>query len=211
MISYLESTLVTIKEKYETYNSALLVKDTHKKDPTINIRYTSTSTYLTSVNRINLNFIQETQQYNLKINNLSLFGNIGTIYDKAALLDDRVKAHQMVPCVHGNMCKNVLTEKYCKFFHDPADLLKLNHDKLISDAYYAEAIKLIRNFSNTAWLYSSVRSPNTRCIGSRKTLLNDLNLLKTSPWRYSKNIADMKHQVMHDILVLLILNENNLA
>lgn len=212
MMACLESTILIFKEKYNEYNAAVFAKEIAKKEPTIAIKtVNSLSIYATNVNRVNLNYIPEIQQYNLHINNLSLFGNIGTIYDKKILLNDRIHAHQVVPCTNGNNCKNVLAEKYCKFYHEPADLLKLYSAKLISEEYYKEAIKLIRNFSHTTWMYNSgIYSSNTRCIGSRATMLNDVQKCLVSE-HYKENIRDMKAQVMHDILVLLVLNENNLA
>lgn len=205
MIFHIENTLLVIKEKYKKY-VAVEVPQPNIEFKNVN----NTSLYINMPECVNLNWVSELNQYSIKINNLVLRGNIGNIYDKKILLNDRIHAHQVVPCSHGNSCKSILSEKYCKYYHDPMQLLELKNSKLISDAFFTECKKYIRNFSNTSWIYTSVYSPNMRCIGSRTSLLNDIQIAKVST-NYRANIETMKQQVMHDILVLLLLSQNNLA
>jgi hypothetical protein len=211
MILCIETTLLQIKSKYKKYVSTAFTKEIEKKEPTLLLKtINNTSLYVNQLNRVNLNWIQEINQYSLKINNLVLFGNIGNIYDKKILLNDKIQAHQVVECMHKNACKNILSEKYCKYFHNPLDLLKLKNEKLISNEFYETTCKFVRCFSNVSWVYSSDYSPNTRCIGSKCSLLNDIQIASVSQ-NYKINIENMKQQVMHDLLILLVLNEHNLA
>jgi hypothetical protein len=167
---------------------------------------------LNTFNKINLGWVSEINQYTLKINNLVLRGNIGNIYDSKILLNDRIQAHQVVICSKGNNCSNILSNQYCKFFHDPMDLLELKNNKIISDQFYQNCIKLTRNFSSTSWIYSTDvnRKSNMRCIGSKSTIDYDIACIKTLDV-YKTNIENMKQQVMHDLLILLKLSECNLT
>ena len=159
--------------------------------------------------------IPELNQYSIKLNNLTLRGNFSNIYSKKMLQNERIKAHQVTICMQKNNCCNILSKKYCKFWHDPLDLLELKNNGLISEEFYQETIQYTRNFSNTAWIYSNTlyRSDlnrNMRSIGSKSSLINDIALCKISP-EYKIDIENMKHQVMHDLLVLLVLNEHSLT
>ncbi len=152
-----------------------------------------------------IKYNEETNQYNCNIDGIKLRGNLGNIYDRKILQNDRIKAHQVVPCKWGNTCKNVLTQTYCKFYHDPEDLLILKNAKIISEEYYADTIKLIRNFSSTSWLYSSRPNEYMRSFGSFSTLNHDIEMMEL---RHSKEaeISNLKAQVMHDILLLRVIN-----
>jgi hypothetical protein len=205
MIFHMENTLLAVKEKYKKY-IAVEVERPNIEFKNVN----NTSLYINMPECVNLNWISELNQYSIKINNLVLRGNIGNIYDKRILLNDRIHAHQVVPCSYGNKCKAILSEKYCKYYHDPMQLLALKNSKLISEDFFTECKKYIRNFSNTSWVYTSAYSTNMRCIGSRTSLLNDMQIASVSA-NYQANIETMKQQVMHDILVLLLLSQNNLA
>jgi hypothetical protein len=155
----------------------------------------------------NLAWIDELGQYSININNMILRGNIGNIYDKRIINKSNVHTHQVTHCIYGNECRNVVSQKYCKYFHDPMDLLQLKKQGSISEEYFQSMIRLIRNFSNTAWLYTSNNSinRNLRCVGSAATLDNDIASLMLNNDR--KNIIEnYKQQVMHDILVLLVLH-----
>lgn len=204
MISTIENTLILLKDKYKTFAMP------KTKTSTLLQNVQSVSIYNNNVNTTTVHLVNETNQYKLQINDLILLGNIGNIYDKNILLNDRIQAHQVVCCKYGNTCKNILSEVYCKYYHEPQYLLVLKNKKLISSKFYEKTIKYIRNFSNTAWVYSSIYAPNTRCIGSKTSLLNDIQIAHISQ-KYKDNIENMKQQVMHDLLVLLTLSENNLA
>lgn len=180
MIQYIEGALDVIKEKYNGF------APNKKTEPVYNA---------------------ETNQYEITIQNLKLRGNIGNIYDKKLLLNDRVKAHQVVICAHKNNCYNIINEKYCKFWHDPQDLLILRNLNIISNEFYSECIKFVRNFINTSYIYNNNNintNKNIRLIGSKSSLENDIKLVKISP-DYQHSVENMKAQVMHDILILCAL------
>lgn len=207
MITYLENTLLFIKYKYEQTHTT--VNKIEKTSILKNVN--NMSLYEQSANQINLNKINELDQYSIKINNLVLRGNLATIYDRKLLHNDKVMAHQVVQCINKNKCKNILKQTYCKYFHDPLDLFELKTAKLISDEFYNLTINFTRNFSNTSWIYSpNSKNPNLRLIGSKNSLLNDIKLIKLSK-SYKDNVEIMKQQVMHDLLILLVLSEYNLA
>jgi hypothetical protein len=157
--------------------------------------------------RSNLEWMEELGQYSININNMILRGNIGDIYDKKIINKGNIHTHQVVICVHRNDCRNVLAQKYCKYYHDPMELLQLKRQNKISNEYFQSMIKLKRNFSNTAWLYApnNFINRNLRCVGSAATLDNDVSILMLNNDKQNI-IENYKQQVMHDILVLLVLN-----
>jgi hypothetical protein len=174
----------------------------------INIRYVPNQPNQLDVK---LNWISELNQYSLQINNLTLRGNIGNIYNKKILLDDSIKAHQVIPCYKKNKCSNILSQKYCKYWHDPVDLILLREANIISNEFYNQTIKFTRNFSNVSWVYSDNKNfskviDSTRTIGSRNSLYNDMMIYKLN--NNKDQIEEYKAQVMHDILVLIFLSEH---
>lgn len=229
MITFLQNTLNEVKGNYKKFKQSNEKENKYNsnkknnsdtfsslcvKDPNV-LKLTD---FINKNNEISakINWIPEINQYYLKINDLTLRGNIGNIYDKKLLYNDKIHAHQVIICKQGNSCTNILSEKYCKFYHDPLDLYELKISNRISDQYYQTHIKkYTRNFSNTSWLYSSNKHlfpiENLRNIGSKSTLEHDISLLHQSSYIYKSHIIEnMKHQVMHDILVLLLLNENKI-
>jgi len=213
MIFNVETVLIFIKNQFNKIDIDIDKNEEIIDNPKFikNVNVTSL-TSLNSINKVNLGWVGEINQYSLKINNLVIRGNIGNIYDSKMLLNDRIQAHQVVICSKGNTCSNILSNQYCKFFHDPMDLLDLKNNKIISDQFYQKCIKLTRNFSSTSWIYSTDvnRKSNMRCIGSKSTIDYDIACIKTLDV-YKANIENMKHQVMHDLLILLKLSECNLA
>lgn len=152
---------------------------------------------------------EEINQYYLKINNLVLYGNISNIYTKQMVKNNN-NIHQLTPCVYKNNCDKVLSNTYCKFWHDPKDLIILKNNRIITDDYYFKTIQLTRNFTNTSWLYTNTVMNNTpqnmRYIGNGATLNNDIALCRISN-TYKEQIENFKAQVMHDLLILLKLTE----
>ena len=209
MIFNIEITLTFIKNQFKKIatDQDEEVAENPKFIKSVNIASVKS---LNAFNKVNLRWVSEINQYTLKINNLVLRGNIGNIYDSKILLNDRIKAHQVVICEKGNNCSNILSNQYCKFFHDPMDLLELKNNNIISDQFYKKCIKLTRNFSSTSWLYSSSYNKNMRCIGSKSTIDCDIACVKTLGI-YKNNIENMKQQVMHDLLILLKLSDYNLT
>lgn len=219
MISFLENTLNIVKGKQELALNIDPFSNCDDQVVPVNnlIKGCSYSKFDSDKKEIkdcekntNLVYIPELNQYYLKINNLVLRGNIGNIYDnKVVRKTSEIKTHQVMICAFGNNCPHVLSMSYCKFFHDPLDLLQLKEENVINNEYYQNTIKLTRNFANTSWLYSADARElnNVRTIGSKSTLNNDMKLCKISK-AYRQQIENMKQQVMHDLLVLLYLNEN---
>ena len=216
MIHYLESTLKKVKEQYEKI--AIIEIDQSKKFiPSDKIIKSANKASINSIlarnmPSVELTYVNELNQYCIKINNLLLRGNIGNIYDKKIINNSKINVHQVVICANRNNCKNILSNQYCKFYHDPIDLYQLKDNKIISDEFYYMYINYTRNFSNTSRIYSQDLSfdKNMRCIGSKSSLMNDILRIKTLNI-YKNQIENMKHQVMHDLLILLKLSEHGLA
>jgi hypothetical protein len=132
-------------------------------------------------------YIQETQQYCIKINNNIIKGNIGNIYFKK---DNSSKINK---CKYNN-CDEYFYEKKCKYFHN----------------------NISRNFTNYSWNHINKNKigkinthqninnydlDNSRFIGSLDTLMDDL------PFS-SENEKDLRNnQLIHDILLYMILSE----
>lgn len=213
MIRYLEDTLKTLQKKY---NSTFEEKP-EKKHLINNVTNIHLSSFPGNIKHGKLYWIEDINQYCLKIDKLILRGNLATIFDKKLIINNKINTHQIVVCSKGNTCDEILSEKYCKFYHDPLDLYQLMSDKKISQEYYEKHVKnFTRNFSSTSWLYShdlvNSKNKNMRRIGSKSTLYNDIKIAKIlKKQEFNTMIEDMKQQVMHDLLVLLILMDENLG
>ncbi|MGL5934193.1 MAG: hypothetical protein ACRCZI_01070 [Cetobacterium sp.] len=219
MLYNVEKVYNFIKNTVETINSIGSEKILNKLDKTQSKDKIKSAKEITQNNILphisnDLYWCNDINQYCIKIGNLYLYGNIGNVYDKKILQNDCIKAHQVIPCVAKNNCRNVLSLKYCKFWHDPKDLIILKNSKIITNEYYHSTIKLTRNFSNTSWIYTSDiknrNNCNVRHIGNKATLNNDIALCKISDI-YKSEIINLKSQVIHDLLILLKLNEAGLA
>jgi hypothetical protein len=132
-------------------------------------------------------YINETQQYCIKINNNLIMGNIGNIYSQ------KNDAMQINKCKYID-CNEKFYEKKCKYYHN----------------------NINRNFTNYSWNYINKNKngkidiknninkydlDNSRFIGSLNTLMEDL------PYS-SINEKDLRNsQLMHDILLYMILSE----
>lgn len=231
MISFLEETLEKVKSKYNLYRGG--AGETRQIEaaariigppiapvcpPPVNCSEISLDDLFTIDRTFDnkLCWSPDLNQYCIRINGILLRGNIGNIYDKKILLNDKINAHQVMQCVYGDRCPNILSEKYCKFYHDPLDLYKLWKQNKISEDYYQKTIKYVRNFANTSWMYTSAWSifkipQNMRIIGSKSTLKNELsvfNLLSVPQQKFY--IENMKQQIMHDILVLMFILKKNI-
>jgi hypothetical protein len=211
IVDYLEQTLDYIKRRISSDDHMIRPREAAPLQSVTTPLQDIISQSAGSVSpRTHLTWIEELGQYSININNMVLRGNIGDIYNKKIINKGNVHTHQVAICVHGNECRNVLSEKYCKYYHDPMELLQLKKQGKISDKYFQSIIKLKRNFSNTAWLYAPDNFINRhlRCIGSAATLDNDISILMLN--NDKKNIIETyKQQVMHDILVLLVLKQYN--
>lgn len=160
-----------------------------------------------------IKFDEKYNQYNLSIIGLDekkivLSGNMGNIYDKKILRNDKIHAHQVVICKNGNDCRNIRQGKYCKFYHDPRELEELLNNDIITEEFYNEVKNKSRNFSNTAWITMTDNIKNNRfdnhmrIFGSKSSLENDIRILKVlHKDTLKRHLKNMEHQIMHDILV----------
>ncbi len=183
--------------KYETYPKPNdwrhLQKATQSKikvAPGVNINAEVVET-LDDIPDTPVYWVNSLKQFALSINGTILRGNIGNIYEKHT----STGMHNIKKCRTGCSAKS---KKPCKYFHDPLD--QKNRDP-------------IRNFTNSSWLFTTspknTKNTNLRHVGSRNTLHNDLYLMK-----YDKNasseIDTRFYQTMHDLLVILSMDQYNL-
>lgn len=139
-------------------------------------------------------YINETQQYCIKINNNIITGNISNIFNK----NDNNKSDiiKVTKCNNKN-CTGIYYDKVCKFYHDGEN----------------------RNFTNYSWNHVSKNKlgkyelknntlnfkkydlDNTRFVGSLDTLIEDLSFSSIN----EKKLRSA--QLMHDILLYMILSE----
>lgn len=184
MISFMEEALRELNKNYKLFKSIEYDQNDTDRDSDQVIKYSKT-----------------TNQYYCNIDGIELRGNIGKIFNTRILRNTEIKAHQVVRCCYGNECKKVLQQQYCKFYHDPSDLLYLLESGIISLDYYNATKKLTRNFASTSWLYAQEPTEYMRSFGSVSTLNHDLNMLDIRNSR-ERELDTFKSQVMHDILVL---------
>jgi hypothetical protein len=166
------------------------------------------------VPNIPLYWVSSINQYVMHINGVILRGNIGNIYNKSSIKKNKI-INQITICKNGNTCRNVLGSEICKFYHDPVDLLKLVKSKTISVSIFNKYKNLHRNFLNTSWIYTEQpRNKNNslmRHFGSRNTLKHEFDLIKLNNLKASEiNINNFMQQCMHDILIIMGLNQYGL-
>jgi hypothetical protein len=140
----------------------------------------------------NIYYVPLINQHVLKIvtgsKTILIRGNPTTIYDRKQLRrNSNIVTHQVVACKHANNCNRIRQKKYCKFYHDPIDLLDLVVDDVVDVSFYRETIKHIRKFSNTSWLYVNDDLPHFR---------NTFTILDPHEYEY---------QLMNDIFRLVTL------
>jgi len=144
-----------------------------------------------------LYWVNSLQQFAISINGTILRGNIGNIYEK----NTASGMFNIKECRNYEKC--LKRKRRCKYFHDPLKIKKMN----------AEAKDPIRNFTNSSWLFTSspknVKNINLRHIGNRNTLGNDLYLMKYDK-TYPVEANSRFYQTMHDLLVLLTMDQYNL-
>lgn len=185
LLSFLESATEKVKANY---NAFLSNNDIKRPDSKI------------------INYNEETNQYHCNIDGLILRGAAGNIYDRNFIRNSRIHAHQVIHCKDGNLCKYVLTQTYCKFYHDPEDLLILQKAGIISPEYYKQTIKYTRNFSNSSWVFTSNNNKYMRQFGSLASLELDLKRLELKGEKEDA-IKNYKEQVIHDLLILQIIDK----
>ena len=161
-----------------------------------------------------LYWVSNINQFAIQLNGVIFRGNIGNIYNSNDIkMDTKLENNQIVICKYGSNCKNIADGKICKFFHDPLDLLQLvNAGKMTAELYNIYKEK-IRNFVNTSWIYTefpnNYNNSSMRHFGSRNVLHHELDLMKLN--NNYKEIDNFRHQCIHDILVVMGLNQYGLV
>jgi len=144
-----------------------------------------------------LYWVNSLQQFALSINGTVLRGNIGNVYEKNTALG----MFNIKECRNYEKC--MMKKRRCKYFHDPLKLKKME----------AEMKDPIRNFTNNSWLFTTspknAKNTNLRHIGNRNTLGNDLYLMRYDK-TYPDEVSTRFYQTMHDLLILLTLDQYNL-
>lgn len=183
-----------------------------------------------NIPNIPIYWIEELNQYAVKINGILYRGNIGNIYNKLSINDSKQnsnrvqndkKINQVVYCKHKNKCYTLLHDSnVCNFSHDIIDLYELLQNNIISMEKYNLYKNIPKNFINTNWIYTNVyknnKNKNTRHFGSNENLLYDMQILQMNKLNCNNNsknldcIENFKSQLMHDILIGNELKKNNL-
>ena len=164
-----------------------------------------------------LYWVNQTNQFAININGVILRGSVGNIYDKTYIQSNKI-INQVVICKKNNLCQNVLNNEICKFYHDPEDLLKLVNLNKMSIELFNKYKTLNRNYLNTDWIYTNRYNNSMRHFGSRNTLNYECDMIKfnniTNNQKKSNDILNdipsiknFKQQCMHDILVIMGLNQ----
>lgn len=157
-----------------------------------------------------LYWVNSTKQYAINLGGMILRGNIGKIYNKNIILKNN-NLSNIIYCNKGKNCPNILKEQYCKFYHDPLELLELKNNCEISEKFYCQQIAP-KNFTNTSWIYTDYpeKSNNLymRTFGSGDTLAHYIKLAKLTGDPINK--SNYSDQTIHDILVLYALHLNGL-
>lgn len=162
-----------------------------------------------------LYWVENINQFAININGVVLRGNVGNIYNHNHIQKNS-NVNQTIICKYKNKCKTMLglnnENKICKFYHDPVDLLHALNKNIINTKTFNLYKKLSRNFINTSWLYTDMpynkKNIGMRHFGSKNTLKHELDLMKIDNNFINEIIIDnYKHQTMHDLLVILGLNQ----
>lgn len=122
-------------------------------------------------------YVKSINQYAININGMILRGNIGNVVDK------HFTTYCVKQCVHGNTCQKLLKNKRCGYFHDPLDLVAVQH--LIRPCVYKWYMTQYQNFVSAS---KSV---------SQKDLALEIEKTKV----LSDTLQPRKAQLMHDLLV----------
>jgi len=138
-------------------------------------------------------YIKSLKQYAINIFGIIIKGNLANIV--------KYQTKNSARCDYGIYCKSLIKNKECKYYHDPEDYVQLQ----------IEVPEVTRNYTIGSWIYSSNRNPKNyymRHVGSKNTLIYDLEMLKTI--QYREEIANREGQLIHDLLIYLILHQQGL-
>jgi hypothetical protein len=194
------------------YNKSILKKSKkHIVDGIcINVKYINS---IEEIPNCPIYWVKNINQFAIRINDAILRGNMGNIYNTTHIKKN-VSTNRTIICENKNICKNLVDGYECKFYHDPIDLLKLFNSNKISLELFEKYKNKHRNFSNTSWIYTehnNNKNKNIRQFGSKNTLKNDIELMTIDNSITNMDKVDnFTHQFMHDLLVILSLNQFNL-
>jgi len=133
-----------------------------------------------------LYWIKSTEQFGVQIGGVLVRGNIGNIFARS--FGNRVAVRE---------CTRPDCDRSCNFFHDPAKM--------------GPGRGMIRNFTSSSWIYTdsmlSRKNLGMRHVGSRNTLLGDLQALKFNTKKGQEEAELRRAQTAHDLLVLLCVHQ----
>ena len=168
---------------------------------------------ISEVPNIPLYWVSNINQYAIHVNGIMFRGNIGNIYNKTTIRAG-MPTNQTIICNRGNNCRNILNGSGCSFYHDQQELLQLHVNGRISGEFFEICKKKYRNFFNTSWICTEMsrnkKNKSMRHFGSRNMLKYELDIMKISD---SKSVEisfnNFRQQCMHDILIVIALNQCN--
>jgi hypothetical protein len=156
----------------------------------------------------NIYYISDIDQYAIKINDIVYRGNIGNIYNKYDIKNNKMilnnlennntlnkptcinmnrniheNTNQIMYCKYGNLCNKLLHKPdVCNFYHDSFDVLQLYKNNIIDLQKFNLYKNTHKNFVNTNWMYvnsfKNNKNKNMRHFGSKNNLSYDLQILK---------------------------------
>jgi hypothetical protein len=141
-------------------------------------------------------YINSIKQYAVNIAGVIVKGGLANIVE--------YQTEKSARCEYGIDCKSFVKGKKCKYYHDPEDYVKLKLP-------VPDEKENTRNFTTGSYVYSKTRRPKTyftRHVGSKDTLIHDLNMLKTVQFR--EEVSNREGQLIHDLLIYLILHSKGL-
>jgi hypothetical protein len=165
----------------------------------------------------NLYYLENSNEFAIKLNGILLKGHIGDVFPKDAKNVNSVKQ-----CIFGANCHAFRNGK-CKYFHDPhsasVSISTISNKLGAKRLKYLDEVKTnpkrqnIRNFTTCNWLYTkelrSAKNMYMRHFGSRSSLACDLDILKMDNMKHLE-IDKFKSTLFHDMLVLMALNQKGL-
>jgi hypothetical protein len=205
--------LINDKQQNSWYSDHIMLTTPHTyKDIAHNITIpTKQVNDISDVPNTQLYWVKNINQFAIRINGVLFRGNIGNIYNQSHIKKNK-PTNQTIICCNANKCKYMLAGKLCQFYHDPSDLLILLKTSKISEETYNIYKSHTRNFMNTSWIYTDLQNASNnimmRHFGSKNTLKHEFDLIKINNSNVNKTIINnYRHQTMHDILVVLGINQ----
>ena len=195
------------------WNKDIMGKNNTNDKKTIISNIKTKVKYVDNINDIpntQIYWIKDLQQFAIRINDVIIRGNLGNIYgsyntshniSKRNSFLSMINDSKINQCSYGSQCEKLKNNK-CEFYHDPIDLLKIG--KSIDTP-------IIRNFTSLSWIYTHYNNKKNkymRHIGSKDSLLLDINKLKRNKRNYEIETNKINNQCMHDILTLIVINNN---